>query len=117
MILRIKISLLGCIFMLFTYACTPSSDDSIPKKGHPIGDPSFKPDGLAVFRKNCVTCHGVEGNLGLNGAKDLTKSVLTKAERLAIITNGKGMMTPFKALLSTEEIDAVAAYTITLKKE
>jgi mono/diheme cytochrome c family protein len=74
------------------------------------------PDGMAVFRKNCVTCHGADGALGLNGAKDLGLSTLTLEERVNIITNGKKLMTPFGSILSPAEIQAVAAYTQTFKK-
>ena len=77
---------------------------------------AMAPDGMAVFRQRCVTCHGADGTLGLNGAKDLSKSTLTAPERINIITNGKNLMTPFGAILSPEEIQAAAAYTTTLKK-
>ena len=74
-------------------------------------------DGQALFKKNCALCHGAKGNLGINGAKDLTSSNLNAAERIAIITNGKNAMTPFRSLLTPEEIEAVAAYTETLKSK
>jgi cytochrome c6 len=74
------------------------------------------PDGMAIFRQRCVICHGSDGNLGLNGAKHLSESVLPVEERINIITNGKNLMTPFRSLLSPEEIQAVATYTLTLKK-
>ena len=73
------------------------------------------PDGAAVFRQYCVTCHGADGKLGLNGAKDLSQSPLTREQRIQIITNGKNMMTPFGEMLSPEEIRAVADYTLTFK--
>lgn len=76
----------------------------------------YSPDGMAVFRKYCVTCHGADGKLGLSGAKDLTLSSLSLDERIQIITNGKKLMTPFGELLSPAEIKAVAEYTFTLKK-
>lgn len=75
------------------------------------------PDGMAIFRKNCVTCHGTDGKLGLNGAKDLTSSPLTLEERINIVTNGKKLMTPFGKILSPEEIRVVAEYTLTLPKK
>lgn len=78
---------------------------------------SSAPDGMAVFRKNCVVCHGANGNLGLNGAKDLSQSTLTSAERTAIVTNGKNLMTPFGKILSPAEIDAVVAYTLTFSEK
>ena len=74
------------------------------------------PDGMAVFRQYCVTCHGADGKLALNGAKDLSKSALTLQERITQITKGKNMMTPFAEVLSPEEIKAVAEYTLSLKK-
>ena len=75
------------------------------------------PDGLAIFRQYCVVCHGADGKLGLNGAKDLTVSALTLDERINTITNGRKLMTPFNEVLSAEEIKAVAQYTLTLKKQ
>ena len=72
--------------------------------------------GVNIFRKNCVSCHGDEGNMGFNGAFDLTKSALTIDERIAVITNGRKAMTPFQQLLSAAEIKAVAEYTLSLKK-
>ncbi len=72
---------------------------------------------MAVFRQNCVTCHGANGQLGLNGAKDLTQSVKTKEERIALITYGKGLMTPFGKMLTPEQIAAAADYTLTLKQQ
>lgn len=80
----------------------------------PVSEP---PDGMAVFRKFCVTCHGADGKLGLNGAKDLTLTTLTLEERINQITHGKNMMTPFEEVLSPAEIKAVAEYTLTLKKQ
>lgn len=72
-------------------------------------------DGKKLFKQNCVICHGIDGKLGLNNSKDLTKSALTMDERKAIIKNGKGTMLPFDAILSAEEIQAVTEYTFKLK--
>jgi cytochrome c6 len=71
--------------------------------------------GEALFRKNCVTCHGADGRLGLSGAKDLTKSDLSLEDRMTLIAKGRGLMTPFEGILTPEEIAAVARYTIELK--
>ena len=72
-------------------------------------------DGSKIYKQKCAICHGTDGKLGLNNSKDLTKSPMTLAERMAIIKSGKGAMTPFGALLKEEEIKAVAAYTFKLK--
>jgi len=71
--------------------------------------------GANVYKQYCLLCHGVDGKLGLNGAKDLTVSKLTEAERIVQVTEGKNAMTPFKNILKPEEIKAVVAYTFTLK--
>jgi mono/diheme cytochrome c family protein len=73
-------------------------------------------DGEAIYKKYCTVCHGVDGKLGLNGSKDITISKLTEAERIEQIKIGKNTMTPFKGILSEEEIKAVAAYSMTLTK-
>ena len=75
------------------------------------------PDGLAIFRRHCIVCHGADGKLGLNGAKDLSASERSLPERVEIITKGKNLMTPFGAILSKEEIEAVANYSLSLKKQ
>ncbi|MBP7272717.1 MAG: cytochrome c [Saprospiraceae bacterium] len=72
-------------------------------------------DGSRIFQKNCTACHGATGTLGMNGAKDLTQSNLSIDERIQIITNGKKLMTPFKGMLTPEEIEAVALYTESFK--
>jgi len=73
-------------------------------------------EGKKIFDTYCILCHGADGKLGLNGSKDLTISILTPEERINQITNGKGLMTPFKEILTEAEIKAVASYTETLKK-
>lgn len=71
--------------------------------------------GPALFGQHCKICHGSDGRLGLNGAKDLSKSELSLSDRVSIITNGKNLMTPFGKILSTTEIDSLAAFTLRLK--
>lgn len=71
--------------------------------------------GFKIFKQYCKTCHGADGSLGLNGAKDLRISGLSIEQRIETITNGKGVMTPFETILTAEEIKAVAEYTTTLK--
>jgi len=81
------------------------------------GDHSNKAaDGAKLYKQYCIVCHGADGKLGLNGAKDLTTSKLTEAERIVQVTEGKNAMTPFKQVLSPEEIKAVVAYTFILNQ-
>lgn len=74
-----------------------------------------KPDGQKIYAANCVSCHGDNGDAGAGGAKNLKTSSIDDRELKAIITNGKGAMMPFKNLLKPAEIDAVAAYAISLR--
>ncbi len=74
------------------------------------------PDGEKIFRTYCITCHGIDGKLELNGAKDLTLSEVPLEERITQVTEGKGLMTPFEGILTEEQIRAVAEYTMTFKE-
>ncbi|MBL7953330.1 MAG: cytochrome c [Flavobacteriales bacterium] len=75
-----------------------------------------KATGQSIFNMNCSLCHGRDGKLGLNGAKDLTVSTLTKPEMVAIVRSGKGAMMPYKNVLTPKEIDAVVDHVRTLGK-
>lgn len=66
--------------------------------------------GKLVYKQYCVACHGADGKLGVSGATDLSKSVVSMEERINQITNGKGMMTPYKDVLSETQIKDVAEY-------
>jgi cytochrome c6 len=111
--------LVGLTF-LFVTACE-SAQDKITRRGAAAkqteGETAGSPDGMAVFRRHCVTCHGADGKLGLSGAKDLTQSALSREERITQITNGKNLMTPYRDVLSAAEIKAVAEYTLGLKNK
>ena len=76
-----------------------------------------KPDGEKIFKIYCIACHGASGDMGAAGAAKLTESTLPLPERVKVITNGRNAMTGFKALLSADKINAVAKYTLELKKK
>ena len=66
-----------------------------------------------LFKMHCVVCHGIDGKMQMNGAKDLSLSTMSTEERIIRIKNGKGLMTPFKGILSDEEINKLAEFTHT----
>lgn len=68
-----------------------------------------------LWKQNCALCHGNDGRLGVNGAKDLRLSELSLGPRKEIITNGKGKMIGFENKLSKEQIEELAKYTFTFK--
>ena len=75
-------------------------------------------DGEQLFNKNCASCHGCNGSLGMSGAKDLSESTMTFNEMKFVIEKGKGTMPRFKEMLCKEgEMDAVVEHVLTLKKK
>ncbi len=99
---------------LFLVACGGDSGDNGKKTKKAVA--KKKIDGKKIYRQYCITCHGVNGDMGASGAFDLTTSKLTLDEKIAVITNGRNTMTPFKGLLSEAKIKAVAEFSETLKK-
>lgn len=94
---------------LLALACgsASSADDTLEAERSP---------GQSIYNMNCTLCHGRDGKAGLNGAKDLTVSTLTKEEMVAIVRNGKGAMAPYKNVLSATELDAVVEHVRSLGK-
>jgi len=72
-------------------------------------------DTKKLFRKYCVTCHGIDGSLKTNGAVDLRYSVLNLEERVLVISKGRNVMTAFEGVLTSDEINSIAKYTFELK--
>jgi cytochrome c oxidase cbb3-type subunit 3 len=81
-------------------------------------------DGSAIFKKNCVMCHGADGK-GFPALKspDFTdpkwQSSAKDKEMREVIKNGKKgtAMVGFSNKLSDEEVSAVVAYIRSLKKK
>jgi len=71
-----------------------------------------KETGESIYRKYCVTCHGIKGDLRTNGAIDLNHSVLGLEERILVITEGRNTMTSFRGTLTDEQIKMVAQFTM-----
>jgi cytochrome c551 len=67
-------------------------------------------DAQAVYKQNCVSCHGVnlEGGVGKNLQK--VGSRLTPDLITTTITNGHGGMPPFQGKLKPEEITALSVW-------
>jgi cytochrome c6 len=72
--------------------------------------------GEELFNTNCTLCHGRTGDLGMSGAKDLTVSTLTREQMIAMVTNGKGGMMPYKNVLTPKQIEAVVDHARKLRK-
>lgn len=120
---QIQYPVLLVIAILSLVACQGKKADSAATEGSTTTTPApaaaaeaALAEGKKIFNTYCILCHGADGKLGLNGSKDLTISILTTEERITQVTNGKGLMTPFKEILTEAEIKAVVSYTETLKK-
>lgn len=71
--------------------------------------------GLDIYKSRCMTCHGTDGRMGMNGAKELPSSPLSLEQRIEVVANGRNIMPAFKGIMSDEEIKAVVEFTMTLK--
>lgn len=71
--------------------------------------------GVEIYKNRCVTCHGTDGKMGMNGAKDLPSSSLTAAQRMEVVKHGRNIMPSFGELMTEEEIKAVVDFTMTLQ--
>lgn len=75
------------------------------------------PNGAELYVQHCTVCHGLDGKLGVSGAKDLTSSALSENEVVKMIETGKNAMPPMKEPLGSDEnVKAVAEYIKSLKK-
>ncbi|MBX2971625.1 MAG: cytochrome c [Flavobacteriales bacterium] len=99
--------LFSIVLLVFACGSANSSNDTME---------ADRSSGRAVYNMNCALCHGRDGRAGINGAKDLTASTLTKEEMQAIVRNGRGVMAPYKNVLTAKEIDAVVEHVRTLGK-
>ena len=89
-----------------------------------VGSPAkAAEDGAALFKTNCVVCHGADGTGTPTGkalkAPDLHSDAvqkLTDAQIATQIEQGKNNMPPFPAL-KPEEVKALVAYVRTFKKK
>jgi mono/diheme cytochrome c family protein len=83
-------------------------------------------DARALFGQACAKCHAEDGSGGLptvpNGPRpvDLTSADWQRsrsdADIVAATRDGRGAMPPFKDVLTTDQITALASYVRTLKR-
>ncbi len=72
-----------------------------------------------IWKIRCIACHGLNGDMGTNGAANLQEATSDLAYRVNIITNGSenGVMTAFKDILTPEEIEAMARHTMKFNED
>lgn len=76
-------------------------------------------DTKKIWKVRCIACHGLYGDQGTNGAANLQEVTSDLEYRVNIITNGSenGVMTAFGEILSPEEIEAMAKYTMSFNED
>ena len=82
------------------------------------------PDGGALFKAKCASCHGPDGKaqtavgkamkIGDLGSADVQK--MSDADIAKIIEGGKGKMPAYKGKLSPDEISQLVKFIRTFKK-
>ncbi len=72
-------------------------------------------DGRGIFNAQCALCHGRGGDKSIGGAKLLHVSTLPREGMVAVVTNGRGAMMPYKGTLTAEEIQAVVDHAMGLR--
>ncbi len=97
--------ILGSLVLIIAYSC---GNDQPRKEVDEIS-------GKSLFERHCAICHGEDGRKGFADAKILPESELDLKQRIVLITNGKKSMMPYRGILSEDEIEAVAEYTLTFK--
>jgi uncharacterized membrane protein SirB2 len=71
--------------------------------------------GEALYTEYCRSCHGPDGKLGLGGAYDIATSTINRTEEMNVILNGRGTMPAFRNVLSQRDVEAIVAFTQTLR--
>ncbi|MEY4571021.1 MAG: hypothetical protein RLZ10_214 [Bacteroidota bacterium] len=109
--LRSRLVLIGfSVFCLFS-SCGENTEPVVESKKSP------QEEAKNLYTLNCASCHGMDGKLGGSGSKDLSKSTLTDAEMISIITNGKNNMPAMKDVISdASKIKNLAEFVKTLRK-
>lgn len=73
------------------------------------------PTGTELYALHCTLCHGKDGTLGINAAKDLSASGLSREEMIALVSEGKGAMMAYKNVLTKKQVEMVVDHVRTLK--
>ncbi len=115
-------SFLLLLFLAFIVVACGGGEDA-PSEA-PITDATSKKEAKAevnvkkIWKVRCIACHGIDGTMGTNGAANLQESDKPLDYRINIIKNGSenGVMTAFGEILNEDEIEAMAQFTIDLKK-
>ena len=129
MVKKLAFAAVSVSLILTLAACGQKSDSSAGKastapSAPAAGTTSTAPsagagsvDALAIYKANCVSCHGadLEGKLGPNSSLQKVGAKKSKDQIAAQIKNGGGGMPGFQGKLKDAEITALADWLATKK--
>ena len=96
------------LLALFFYGCQDAEKVDYQES------PAEKAKNLYII--HCSRCHGVAGDLGASGSKNLKLSSFSKEEIQYIIKNGKGVMPAYKDILNSEQhISDISDHVLSLR--
>ncbi|MEM7573604.1 MAG: cytochrome c [Bacteroidota bacterium] len=109
------------LFLFLTiliFACGGGEESTSSSSNSTVSSASADIDVEKLWKVRCIACHGLYGDMGTNGAANLQEVTSPLADRVKIITNGSenGIMTAFGEILSEEEIEALARYTMSFNE-
>tara|TARA_B100000767_G_C19732781_1_gene522506 strand:+ start:1338 stop:1676 length:339 start_codon:yes stop_codon:yes gene_type:complete len=99
---------IALFLMLVLYGCQDAQDVEYQES------PAEKAKNLYII--HCSRCHGVSGDLGASGSKNLKLSTFLKEDIEYIIKNGKGVMPAYKDILNSDQkISDISDHVISLR--
>ena len=108
-------AILALVLIIAAYGLAEMSKKAGRTKPEEFANAEASQLGKTIYEKKCMNCHGENGKAGLSGAKDLTLSVLSHDEKVALIKSGKNAMMSFQNQLNDVQIHAIVDYISQLK--
>lgn len=113
------LALLSLVLIVGAYGMAEASKNKpfIPAKVAITGDATSEAGlGAKVYFENCAFCHGTDGKKMYRGAKDLTQTQFGFDDVQQMVRDGsKGKMPGYTAVLSDQNIVAVANYVQSMR--
>jgi mono/diheme cytochrome c family protein len=106
----------AALVMLFTLEGAPADGDGEATTEDPPAAVTSDEDvvalGRAVYAEHCASCHGAAGGGGLGPPLGgVVDTYPDPADQVTFVAAGRGLMQGFDDVLSTEELEAVVAFT------
>ncbi|HLP10858.1 MAG TPA: cytochrome c [Flavobacteriales bacterium] len=114
MIKYIAIALVLVVISCGEEAGEASEKDNLPKEELTVEQKVEA--GKTLYMSNCKLCHGEDGTLGNSGSKNLQETKLAGKDLINVISYGQNAMRGYKDFFEEGDIDNIAAFVETLKK-